>query len=292
MKEGEDKRLADYLLGNLPESEQIRLEEEYLADPSAQNRLLMVEDELVDAYLQGQLTPIERERFQAGFLASPRGRRKLELAKSLTALAADHQHRESLSTHTAKPFYISSWIRWAFATVALALVLVLAWSNWTRIWRHSGSQNVASKNPADKPDEVNNQTPPKPSVQDNTPAPRENSSPGPVVSSIISVVLRPAARDVEQSQQVHISRATLQVQIGLELLQDNHASYRVELLDAKDDRKWSAHGLKPQATASTKTITFKLPANLFGNGEYTFLISSDEDSARPIAEYPFWVRKE
>jgi len=57
---GEDKRLTDYLLGNLPESEEVRLEEEYLASSDAQDRLAAVEDDLVEAFLEGQLSAREK----------------------------------------------------------------------------------------------------------------------------------------------------------------------------------------------------------------------------------------
>lgn len=89
--QNEDKRLTDYLLGYLPEPEEIRLEEEYLANPDTQSRLLIVEDELVDAYVQGELSAQERKQLEDRFLASPRGRRKLELAKSLMTIASSHE---------------------------------------------------------------------------------------------------------------------------------------------------------------------------------------------------------
>jgi hypothetical protein len=292
-EEGEDKRLADYLLGNLSETEQVRLEEEYLADRSAQNRLLIVEDELVDAYLQGHFAAAERERFEAGFLASPRGRRKLELAKSLMALAAERQEGESHSASAGKRSWLSSSVQWAFAAAVLAIVLALAWLNWSRIWHHSSSPNTASQNPGSVPAQGNSQPSTKPANPNSMPASKENPSLGSQLDNVVAVILSPAARDVKQFQHLNISHSsTLQVQIQLQLLRDNHPTYRVDLLDAKDSKEWSGHALKAETTASSKALTFKLPATLFDNGEYTFVVSADEDSASPIAEYPFLVRKE
>lgn len=288
-EEGEDKRLADYLLGNLPEPEQVRLEEEYLADPRTQDRLLMVEGELVDAYLQGQLPVLERKRFEAGFLASPRGRKKLELARSLMALATESRHNESHSTRAREHFRAFS-IQWVFAAAALALVL--AWSIWTMVGRHPGSRNAAPENAGGGQNERNRQVLPGSAAQaGNTPVPMESPSSESQLSTVAFVTLRPAARGIEQSQRVRIPLGTLQVQVLLELEADNHASYQVDLLDAKDNAKWSDHGLKTQATASAKAIVLKLPATLFDNGEYTLVVSPEENFASPIAEYPFVVRK-
>ncbi len=292
-EEDEDKRLADYLLGNLPEPEQVRLEEKYLADPRIQERLLVVEGELVDAYLQGRLAVPERKRFEAGFLASPRGRRKLELTRSLMVLATESQRDESPAARARKPFRGFS-IRWLFATAALVVVLVLAWSIWTKAWHSPGSQHAVTKNPAQQP-HTDGQISPGSGYAAHasvTPIPRISPLWNPQFSAVASVILRPVGRSVEQSQRVRIRRGTLLVQIRLELEVDNHANYRVDLLGAKDDKKWSGHGLKTQTVASAQTIVLKLPASLFDNGEYTLVVSPEENSASPIAEYPFFVDKE
>ena len=85
----QDERLAQYLLGALPEAEELRIEAAYLADADAQERLAVVEDELVDAYVRHQLRRADCHKLEARFLASPRGRKKLELARSLLALTRE-----------------------------------------------------------------------------------------------------------------------------------------------------------------------------------------------------------
>ena len=59
-----DERLIRYLLGELPEDERLRLEEEYLADPGLFARVLAAEDDLIDAYARGELTGEARLRFE------------------------------------------------------------------------------------------------------------------------------------------------------------------------------------------------------------------------------------
>ncbi len=279
--QNEDKRLTDYLLGNLPEPEEVRLEEEYLANPDTQNRLLMVEDELVDAYLQGELSAQERKQLEDRFLASPRGRRKLELAKSLMTIASSQK-----PSPKPKPSPVFS-MRWVLATAALILMLVVAWSIRGKILQQRAPERAGGQ-----PNEVNHQVPVVSASQANqTPTPVESPSEHPQSPVIAAIILRPTARNIEPSPQVKVPKGALQVKIQLDLGADNHTSYKATLLGAGDDVKWSERGLRSQPTASGRAIVVKLPATLFSKGEHTFLLSPDEDAARPIAEYTFTVLK-
>jgi len=283
--QNEDKRLTDYLLGYLPEPEEIRLEEEYLANPDTQSRLLIVEDELVDAYVQGELSAQERKQLEDRFLASPRGRRKLELAKSLMTIASSQK-----PSSKPKPSPLFS-MRWVFAAATLILVLVVTWRIRQKASQHPGPERAQSQQ---QQNGANGQPPSGIVAQGSkTPTPIESSSqhPQPLTPVMASIVLRPAARNVEQSPRVKIPRGALQLKVQLDLEADNHQSYKATLLGAGDDVKWSGRGLKTQPTASGRAVVLKLPATLFENGEYSLLLAPDEDAARPIAEYTFVVQK-
>jgi anti-sigma factor RsiW len=72
-----------YLLGELPEGEQRRYEESYLADDDLFAELLTIEAELIDSYARGALAPHERERFERYFLRSAERRARVAFAISL-----------------------------------------------------------------------------------------------------------------------------------------------------------------------------------------------------------------
>jgi cell division protein FtsB len=82
-----------YLLGDVPEDEQIRIEERFFTDDEYFEQLLALEDDLIDDYVNGELTDRERKQFEEYFLASPTRRQRVEFAKtfmragSLPALA-------------------------------------------------------------------------------------------------------------------------------------------------------------------------------------------------------------
>src|SRR5437879_6594009 len=80
-----DERIVPYLLGELPEAEQIKLEEEFFADEEKYQLLQAAQNDLLDAYARGRLTPAERERFERSFLASPWQRERVDLANALTS---------------------------------------------------------------------------------------------------------------------------------------------------------------------------------------------------------------
>src|SRR4051794_14017170 len=72
-----------YLLGELPEQEQITLEEKYFVDDDCFAQLLAVEDDLIDDYVRGLLSEHERKLFENHFLVTPQRRERLEISRAL-----------------------------------------------------------------------------------------------------------------------------------------------------------------------------------------------------------------
>ncbi len=277
---GEDKRLTDYLLGNLPESEEIRLEEQYLANSDAQDRLAAVEDDLVEAFLEGQLSARERKQLEARFLASRRGRRKLELAKSLMALASQ---QKPVQEPKPSPFYP---LRWVFTTAALLLVFALGWWMSVNMRQSSTSERAASQSNG-----TNAQKGPAVAHPTQTPVPTANPPENTNPTMIASIVLSPVARNADQSARLTIPQGARTVQIQLDLEVDHHKSYRATLLGAGDEPKLNRRHLKAESTRSGRAVVLSLPASLFEQGEYTILLGPDQNGSTPIAEYTFIVQK-
>ena len=77
-----EKLMIRYLLGDVPEDEQIRIEERFFTDDEYFEQLLALEDDLIDDYVNGELTDREREQFEEYFLAPPTRRQRVEFAKT------------------------------------------------------------------------------------------------------------------------------------------------------------------------------------------------------------------
>jgi hypothetical protein len=272
---GDNKEMADYILGHLPEAEEARLEAQYLADPRLQDQLLFVEDELVDDYVHGRLSTADRAHLETRFLASPRGRRKLEFVNSLVRIAGEEPSQEKQRTEVnrlslAKPVSDRAFpIRRVLAAVAaLLFVLILGWSFREKLLH--GFEQAEPRRPGTE----------SPSL------PGAGEEP-----TAVSILLEPTARNVDHSQRATIPPGTQEIDIQVEVGPALHASYRVALADARDQVKWRGSDLKPRPIHSGNVIDLHLPASTFESGEYTLLLSPNARDARPIAEYVFVIEK-
>jgi hypothetical protein len=98
-----ERRLIQYLLGELSEEEQTRLEERFFTDDEYFNHLLVVEDDLIDDYVHDELSQQQRARFESYFLASPQRRQRVEFARALMRTASEAAVAESPSLVTTHP---------------------------------------------------------------------------------------------------------------------------------------------------------------------------------------------
>src|SRR5215470_4691265 len=85
-----EKLLTQYLLGSLPEEQQLQVEEEFLSDDQRYEQLLALENELFYDYAQNKLSPDEREQFKKQFLSS-----RLNWKRAILASALAHKLSES-----------------------------------------------------------------------------------------------------------------------------------------------------------------------------------------------------
>ena len=86
--------LNRYLLGDLPEGQQVEIEERAFRDPGYMKLIEEVEVDLIDEYVRGGLTNRERRQFEARFFESAERRRKVEFAKSLAAVRPEFEEEE------------------------------------------------------------------------------------------------------------------------------------------------------------------------------------------------------
>src|SRR5262249_47518718 len=77
-----EELIVQYLLGSLSEEETERFDELCFVDDEFAERLSAVENDLVDNYVRGELSGRKLERFDSYYLASPRRREKVKIARS------------------------------------------------------------------------------------------------------------------------------------------------------------------------------------------------------------------
>src|SRR5215471_14273682 len=85
----DDKLMVQYLLGNLSEEDQVRIEDRAFSDSTYMDALEAAEADLIDAYVRDELSQAERRGFESRFLASPHRRSKVEFARDLARIAEE-----------------------------------------------------------------------------------------------------------------------------------------------------------------------------------------------------------
>src|SRR6185503_8468225 len=98
-----DVLLREFLLGSVDEDERERIEDVFLTDSQARERMLVVEQELIEEYLEGALTTADREKFLSRYAQTAEQRRKLRITKSIK----DWAMKEASLTQT-KPVTVSN----------------------------------------------------------------------------------------------------------------------------------------------------------------------------------------
>src|SRR5215475_6189823 len=127
-----------YLVGDMPEETQVRIEDRAFSDPAYLQAIEAVEADLIDDYVHGQLTAVEKRQFEDRFLASPERRKKVEFSKALVRVIDESREPQT----QAAPVYQTrrSWretladafrgrvpaFQLSMAALALLLVAVLS----------------------------------------------------------------------------------------------------------------------------------------------------------------------
>jgi anti-sigma factor RsiW len=120
-----DDEIIRYLLGELPDDDAERLDEQSVVDDDFAARLRAAEDDLIDAYASGQLSGDRLKRFEAFYLASPHRRDRVAFARRfLPAIDDDaraRQQRVPVPRRAGSELPASaSWVRrWGLAAAAV-----------------------------------------------------------------------------------------------------------------------------------------------------------------------------
>ncbi len=311
--------MVRYLLGQLPEDEQNRLEDRFFTDDDYFEELRVVEDELIDAYAQGKLSRRDRELFETRFLASPAQRRRVELAKTLmrsVSLASATEQPESfVRPQTASWRYsltaflrgLSPAGRFALATVALLIALGGAWLMVETLRLRNQLERISAEQIAMRQREQaaqqqlaeqrarNDQLAEQLEREQNQRALLEQAlvEQRHSLPTIISFALTAGLlRDPGSSNRLVIPPGTDLLRLRLDLEDGRErAHYRAVIRTVEGNRVWSQQGLRLRSTNSGKAIVLRLPATLFAPGDYILTLSGVKAAgeAEDINDYYFRI---
>lgn len=311
-----------YILGNISEEEQARLEESYFVDDTEFEQFEIAEDELIDRYVRGELSQPESERLEKTLAMSPRLIERVQFARVMASrLAPESVPAAAVAATVEKrppPGEKVSWWQGLFGfptasrAPAMALsfsvllllaggvTLLVAYLNLREQSRQLTAQQAAleqrqrelDKQAADlkaKNDELANQ------FQFPSPAPAPSQQPTPETApraSILAFALSPGStRSAGGRNSLRLQPETSEVQLTLNLRDTDYPSYRATVISDSGE-VFSRSGLRPQVTRRGAVLTLRVPAKQLAAGDYYVSVHGvTPNGSESVDEYPFRVIK-
>jgi hypothetical protein len=323
VQEIEDEHLIrQYLLGELSEEGQAKVQDRLLCDREFFDRLVAEENELMDDYLRGALTEEQEERFKSYFLAAPERHQKLRFAKALKKrISEDAPSRPGIEEsprrkHLSglKGFSLPRFAAWA---VAALIFVVGAWvaienarlrrqidnaraaqAEWLERARQSerrlSDENQRNRELAQEIERGRIHSSKLERELVILKQAREAGRAG-IRGSVVSLALMPGlSREGDQSNQLEIPQGTIRVRLELYPEKVGHKNYRAELRTREGNWIWSGNGLKLRKTVLGDQIIVDLPAAILAKGDYILMlrgITGERNQGR-AGTYYFRVMKE
>jgi hypothetical protein len=322
-QESEDVRLIrQYLLGELSEEGQAKVQDRLLCDREFFDRLVAEENELMDDYLRGDLREEQEEKFKSYFLAAPERRQALRFAKALKKrISEEAQSKSGMEESPPRKHLLGlkgfSLRRFAaVAVVALTFVVgVLVAIENARLRRQIDNARAAQSDWLERVEQAERRL--SDEKQRNLEMAREierqrrhssdlerevgilkrapEADQTGIDGNTVSLALMPGlSREGAKSNQLEILRGTSRVRLELYPEKINHENYRAELRTREGGWVWSRNGLKLRKTASGDQVIVNLPAAILTEGDYLLLLMrgvKGEENQGKAGTYYFRVVK-
>lgn len=317
-----EKLIAQYLLGELPEEQQVGIEDRAFQDKDYLAAITAVENDLIDEYVRNELSEAERRRFESRFLASAERRKRVAFAKALSGVAVE------APVPVLAPA-ASSWREWLDAffrglnpvprfAMAAAMLLLLVGGAWlitemlrlrnqlnqmqaedqsrqdqrqrleqqVEAERRRNEELAARLNQEKQQREQTDESLRQLSESADTPAPK------PTIASLILLpgISRGAG---EKPRLVLPENARLaRLQIGLEP-EETYKTFAAELRTIGGRQIWNRENLIARDRRGARSVTLTLPAPVLKPGEYELRLKgvADGGNSEDVGFYYFNVKR-
>ena len=321
-----EKLITQYLLGELPEAQQIEIEDRAFSDQQFLASITAVENDLIDEYVREELPETARRRFETRFLASEGRRKRIEFARALVQLADETRVPErsvvsSASWRDALAAFIHGLNPVGKIALAAATLVVLLGGAWL-VFQTLALRNQLTQLQAQQQSQQNDRQ----RLQQQVELERRRSeelaaqlnqekqqraqadeslrrltetvdqqTPETPRSIIASLLLLPGlARGANtQPKLVLPAAATVaQLQIGIEP-EENYKSYGVDLRTVEDRPVWARDSLPARKSRSGRSVRLTVPASALKPGQYELRLKgkTDADVVEDVGFYYFEVMK-
>ena len=317
-----EKLISRYLLGELPEEQQVEIEDRAFSDKDYLATITTVENDLIDEYVRGELSAADRQRFESRFLASAERRKRVEFAKALRTVVSTVPEKNAIQTATGWSWRESLYAflnglnpaaRLAFAAAAIVVVAgaALLFVETLRLRRQvtqlqaekQAGQNLQQSLEAerkrnaelnarlDQEKQQREQT--DESLRQLTETPEaKNPAPPPVIASL--TLLPGLSRGGGQKPTLDLSNDArlVRLQIGIDP-EEQYKSFVVELRTLAGRQVWNRENLAPRTRRGSRAVGLTLPATVLKSGEYELRLRglTEGGGSEDVGFYYFNVRK-
>lgn len=317
-----EKLIARYLLGDLPEEQQVAIEDRAFADKDYLALVTAVENDLIDEYVRQELTPSERQQFERQFLASAERRKRVEFAKALARVPAVPERtvvseRAKWSWRDSLYAFISGLnpaARFAVAAVMLLLLVGGAWLLTETLRLRSQltqlqAQNQARQNELQqqveaerrRSEELNARlTQEQQQREQSDESLRQlsetgdatNPPPRPIVASLLLLPGLSRGGGDKASLVMPEAARLVRLQIGIDP-DEPYKTFAVELRTAAGRQVWTRENLSARTRGRARAVSLTLPAAALKSGDYELRLSGRKEGgeSEDVGFYYFDVKK-
>jgi hypothetical protein len=284
--------MRQYLLGNMPEEERARLEDQYFADADTFEELVAAENDLIDSYVRGELEKSERRNFELRYGQSPQQRARVDFATALNQISRQAAIEKKASLWNmvwASSFGKRPMFRWASAFAAL---VVVAGGSWLTLQNQrlrvelqqalAGQAELRRQEDALRQQIGSLEGSPKSDTQEN----QQSSEIAKLDTLEVTLRLTPGlARSAgEQQNTLTLPLPGSWVRLRLMLDRDEYANYQAVIRTAEGSEIRRVKELKSQGTNHERIVVLRLPSKLIRPGDYIVTLNGSSGGSTEEAE--------
>lgn len=307
-----------YLLGDLPETDRLALEQKFFADDETFEQVWAAENDLIDRYVRGGLTSAENELFEKNYLASPVHRQRLAFAQTLVQ-AADTSALNQTSPPESQPskqwgegFFRLLRMNTMSLGMAMMVLLLIIGGIWlfterARLRDQMNQLEDAKKSEQQRREELEKkieterqrseelaaelerlrqQQQAKPNGEPATPTPPESAEPRSVVSLLLSPMI---LRGGDEPPPLKIIQGIKEVRLQLQIQDSNARNFRVSIKTVESTTIWNGVANKRGGAL----VSVLVPAGILSTNDYIVTLTATGSTGEPqdIGRYFFRVIK-
>ena len=320
-----EKLIARYLLGDLPEDEQVAIEDRAFADNDYLALVTAVENDLIDEYVRNELSGAERQRFEKQFLASAERRKRVEFARALAGVMSEQAVPKKITVQETKSW---SWMDSIYAFIngltpaakmafvsAVPLLLIgvgylsIETLRLRRELTELSAQNQSQQNSQQQALEVERHRNQELNAQLNQEKQQReqtdeslrelseagdavNPAPRPVIASLTLLPGLSRGGDNKPSLVLPEDARLVRLQIGIDP-EEPYKNFNMELLTLAGRQVWTREKLNARNRRGTRAVGLTLPATVLKSGDYELRLRgvTESGAAEDVGFYYFNVRK-